>query len=215
MKIEKTVIAAFSEDQTSRLTGVSKSQLRYWDKTDFFVPSFAGEDRGAPFSRLYSFQDIVSLKVLDTIRNKYKVPLSHMRDVRQHISAKQKNNWTGMKLWVVKKRLVWEEPTSKRLQEILSGQHVSPVLIGEIVQELKTKISELNTREASKHGQIGQNRYIQHNAPVVAGTRIPVVAIKRFASAGYSAPQIQREYPDLTLDDIRAALAHEQIRAAA
>ena len=35
------VIAAFSEEHVSRLTGLSKTQLRYWDQTGFFTPSYS------------------------------------------------------------------------------------------------------------------------------------------------------------------------------
>ena len=52
-------IAAFSEEHATRLTGVTKSQLRYWDRTNFFVPSYAEENRRVVFSRVYSFKDIL------------------------------------------------------------------------------------------------------------------------------------------------------------
>jgi uncharacterized protein (DUF433 family) len=49
---------------------------------------------------------------------------------------------------------------------------------------------------------------VAHNAPVLAGTRIPVRAIKRFNEAGYSVAQILSEYPTLTESDVVAALAY-------
>ena len=51
-------------------------------------------------------------------------------------------------------------------------------------------------------GRIAQHRYVSHNAPVVAGTRIPTAAIRRFKEAGYSVGQIIKEYPDLTDHDM-------------
>ena len=33
-----SVIAALSEDQVERITGLTKRQLRYWAKTGFFKP---------------------------------------------------------------------------------------------------------------------------------------------------------------------------------
>lgn len=38
------VVSAFTEEQVSRLTGISHRQLRYWDSTKFFVPSLAYEN---------------------------------------------------------------------------------------------------------------------------------------------------------------------------
>ena len=68
-------------------------------------------------------------------------------------------------------------------------------------------------RDQSLVGQIRRSRFINHNAPVVAGTRIPVRAIKRFAAAGYSHEQIIKEYPDLKEDDVKAALAYDMFAA--
>jgi uncharacterized protein (DUF433 family) len=56
---------------------------------------------------------------------------------------------------------------------------------------------------------------VSHNAWVVAGTRIPVAAIRRFKDAGYSVDQIIQEYPDLTPQDVEAALAHQEEPSAA
>lgn len=55
----KSVISAFTEEQVERLTGVTVRQLRTWDRTKFFAPSLAYEDRSRPFARLYSFRDLV------------------------------------------------------------------------------------------------------------------------------------------------------------
>jgi len=63
------VISAFSEEDVERLTGVSVRQLRYWDGTGFFKPSLADDNRRWTFSRVYTFRDVVCLKILNTIRN--------------------------------------------------------------------------------------------------------------------------------------------------
>ena len=60
MGITHNVIAAVSEEHAERLTGITKSQLRYWDRTTFYVPRFAAHDRSMAFSRVYSFR-IVAL----------------------------------------------------------------------------------------------------------------------------------------------------------
>jgi uncharacterized protein (DUF433 family) len=73
---------------------------------------------------------------------------------------------------------------------------------------------KLRERAPERVGKIERNRYVAHNAFVVAGTRISTAAIKRFHEAGYNTAQIIREYPDLTPEDIAAALAHEETVAA-
>jgi uncharacterized protein (DUF433 family) len=75
---------------------------------------------------------------------------------------------------------------------------------------VRQRVASLQKRSADQKGKVAQNRMIAHNAPVVAGTRIPTSAIWNFQDAGYTPKQIQEQYPTLTLEDIRAALAHER-----
>ena len=46
----------------------------------------------------------------------------------------------------------------------------------------------------------------------LAGTRIPVHAIKSFHDHGYSVSEIIGEYPDLTSEDVEAALNHDDFQ---
>jgi len=55
---------------------------------------------------------------------------------------------------------------------------------------------------------------VSHNRPVIAGTRIPTSAIKSFNDAGYTVDEIIEEYPDLTPEDVKAALDYEADAAA-
>jgi MerR HTH family regulatory protein len=50
-------------DQAAKLTGLTVHRLRHWDRTGFFVPSFAAKNRRSPFSRVYSFKDLLSLRL--------------------------------------------------------------------------------------------------------------------------------------------------------
>ncbi len=40
---ETNILEAFTEDQVVQLTGISKRQLRHWDRTDFFKPRYTEE----------------------------------------------------------------------------------------------------------------------------------------------------------------------------
>jgi uncharacterized protein (DUF433 family) len=210
------VIAAFSEEHAERLTGVSKGQLRYWDRTDFFSPTFGGEEWDSSIGRVYSFRDIASLRVLNMLRNDHHVPLGHLRGVAEKLAENPEDRWTGVRLFVFDKRVAWIEPGGSRPQEVLSGQYiVAEVLIDTILADLKSEMQALNTRPSTDIGRIEKVRAINHNAAVVAGTRIRVRDIMSFQRAGYTLAQIREEYPDLTEEDILAALDYGGIRAAA
>jgi uncharacterized protein (DUF433 family)/DNA-binding transcriptional MerR regulator len=209
----RKVIAAFDEDYAVRLTGVSKGQLRHWNGIGFFVPAH-DEGRGA-FSRIYSFSDIVSLKVLNTLRNQFGVSLQHLRGVKERLESLGVDCWTGAKLYVVNKRVIWQEAGTGIPQEVASGQFIAPVSLDEVLSHTKQDIANLAVRDSHSFGKIKKSRFINHNAPVVSGTRIRVSAIQAFAEAGYSHQQIVDEYPDLTEADVQAALSFKDERAAA
>ena len=217
MSAHPAIIAAFSEEQTARLTGITTSQLRYWDRTHFYRPSYAEENRHAPFSRVYAFKDIVALRVLNLLRNDIGVSVQHLREVSLRLSGSNADRWSGVRLWVLSKRVVWQEPGTDMPQEIVSRQYVAPaVILDDVINSTKEQVAHFShQRDQEKIGTIERNRYINHNAPVLAGTRIPVQAIQRFSEAGYSSNQILKEYPDLTPDDIAAALRYKSNSTAA
>ena len=70
------IIAAFTRDQAARLTGVSQRQLRLWDAKGFFAPSLKLE--GGALASLYSFRDLLCLKVIHAIRNEAKIPFAEL-----------------------------------------------------------------------------------------------------------------------------------------
>jgi len=57
------------------------------------------------------------------------------------------------------------------------------------------------------HERIEINPEVMVGKPVISGTRITVELILRNLGAGLSPEQIIADYPQLTLDDIRAAQA--------
>lgn len=44
--------------------------------------------------------------------------------------------------------------------------------------------------------------------PIIRGTRVPVYLIVGLVEAGQTAAQIVDDYPDLTIDDVEAAVAY-------
>src|SRR5262245_51472951 len=118
------IISAFTEDQVSQLTGITLAQLRYWDRTKFFVPSLAGENRGQPYSRIYSFLDIVCLKILNVLRNEVGVPLPDLREVKEKLTHLGDDMWATTTLYVLDKKVVFHNPDTDNKEEIVSGQKI-------------------------------------------------------------------------------------------
>src|SRR5437867_8170175 len=96
-----SVIAAFSEEQVERLTGLTTHRLRYWDRTNFFRPTFGEDNRRVPYSRVYSFKDVASLRVLAILINQYNVSLQHLRQVSDRLKHLNEDRWTKTNLYVL------------------------------------------------------------------------------------------------------------------
>jgi uncharacterized protein (DUF433 family) len=200
------IVAAFTIDQAACLTGVSKRQLGTWDRDEFFSPSLVYGEGGA-YARLYSFRDLLSLKVLNQLRNETKVKLSHLREVKNDLAHLGDDLWVKSTLYVLGRHVVIERD-DKRL-EAGTGQGVLQIPLKIVVGNMRERVDALNKRDESVIGKFGRNRNVAHNQVVIAGTRIPVRSVKAFHEAGYSVEAIQREYPTLTEADIEAAIAYD------
>lgn len=207
------VIAAFSEDHVTRLTGLSKGRLRYWDKTGFFAPSYTDENPRLPFSRVYSFKDVVALRVLEMLRVQNSIPLQRLRKVAEALAGLADDKWTTTKLWVLNKKVIIQPPGMDQPREVVTGQYVLPIELKQIITDTDRDIQAMRTRSADSIGRIVKMRGVSRNSWTISGTRIRVDSIKRLHEDGYSIEQIIAEYPDLKPEDVQAALRHHQAAA--
>jgi uncharacterized protein (DUF433 family)/DNA-binding transcriptional MerR regulator len=211
---DETIIGAFSEEQAASLSDVSLHQLRRWDAEKFFRPSYS-DQKGVPYGRIYSFRDLVSLRVLNDLRNKKRIPLRHLREVSDRLAHLGDARWTATTLYVLGKRVVFDDPRTTLRQEVVSGQRVFDIPLRVVISSTRAAVRKLGRRHSDDVGQISRARFVAQNEPVVAGTRVPVSAVQDFAAAGYSVEQITREYPGLTKEDVAAAVKFDLGRAAA
>jgi uncharacterized protein (DUF433 family)/DNA-binding transcriptional MerR regulator len=205
-----SIIAAFSEEQVERITSLGKGRLRYWARTGFFKPSYVEDDLRLPYSRFYSFKDIVALRTLEMLRVQNNVPLQHLRKVAEDLSHLKDDLWTKTTLFVFNRKVVFVNPETGMLQEVLSGQYVLGIPLKKIIDDTTANIVQFSKRRASDVGNVSRSRGVCRNAWVVSGTRIPIGAIRRFHEDGYSIEEIIAEYPDLTAQDVDAALRHKE-----
>jgi uncharacterized protein (DUF433 family) len=203
-------IMAFSETHVERLTGLSKGQLRSWDRLGFFAPRYAYKDRRVPYSRAYSFQDVVGLRTIAVLMKDFRVSLQQLRKVAKELVRRGYGHWASIKLYVVKHQVHFAPPGRKDHPEGVWDGQLAMLPIIDVMADVETRVSELQQRQESQRGQVERHKHVVRNAAVVAGTRIPTAAIRRFHEAGYSVQQIIHQYPTLTPEDVDAALAHEE-----
>ena len=209
-------LLAFTAEHVCRLTGLSARQLRYWDATRFFSPAMLDEYRRRAFSRIYSFRDLVGLRTIAILRNQHKVPLQELRRVGEWLHRHHQTPWASLRFALAGEKIVFFDPASGVAVEPKGeGQRVLPIDLEPIAREMREAAAALRERRPDQIGKIGRNRYVVHNAWVVAGTRIPTQAVWNLHQAGYDATAIIREYPRLTSEDIRAAVEFESTRQVA
>ncbi|HAH09510.1 MAG TPA: hypothetical protein DCL54_17370 [Alphaproteobacteria bacterium] len=202
------VIMAFTEDQANRLTGVSLYQLRSWARDGFFIPSLTSRDEDEPLLSLYSFRDLVCLKIINQLRNESRVPLNHLREVKEKLSHLGDDLWAKTTLFVLNRRVILSNPETGEKEDAVNGQGVLQIPLVVVSGNMKDAVRLLRQRDQSLIGRIDAKRFGAKN-PVIAGTRIPVSTIKDFIDDGFTPEQIVLQYPSLTVDDVKAAMGHK------
>ena len=203
------IIGAFSVDHVVRLTSLSRGQLSYWDKTGFFSPQYASENTRDPYSRVYSFRDVVGLRTIAILRKDYRVSLPRLRKTASDLAAKGYESWAELELYVLNREVHFRAPGTDYVEGVSSGQ-VAMLPIIDVINDVSERLEKLRKRSHSQIGKVEKHRFVARNATVVAGTRIPTATIRRYAEAGFSIEQILREYPTLNRKDVKAALSHEE-----
>ena len=188
-------IAAFSEEQAERFTKLSLRRLRYWAKTGFFSPSFVEDNPRLPFSRFYSFKDLVALRTLERLRVQNNIPLQHLRMVAEELSHLEDELWTSTKLYVADRRVIIVNPENGRLQEVVSKQYVLAITLKDVIDETEHKVEKLRERSPDTIGKIRRHRSIARNAWTIAGTRITVGSIRRLSEGRLLDPSDHRRVP--------------------
>ena len=58
--------------------------------------------------------------------------------------------------------------------------------------------------------RIESNPEILDGKPVIKGTRIPVYLILKLLAAGYTIDKVVEDYPDITKEDVKAAIEYAE-----
>jgi uncharacterized protein (DUF433 family) len=208
-----TELLAFTAENVCRLTGLSARQLSYWDKTGFFSPTLIDEFKRRAFGRIYSFRDVVGLRTVAILRKDHLIPLQELRRVGEWLRRHHETPWSSLRFALSGRKVVFFDSLSTQYVEARGGgQTVIHISLEVIAADMKKAADALRERRKDQLGTVTRNRYVVHNAWVMAGTRIPTAAVWNFHEDGYSPDAIIAEYPSLTAADVKAAIEHEAKR---
>ena len=135
----------FNTKTIHKITGLTVRRIDYWDRTHFIKPSVS-EASGHGSVRLYSFTDLVQMRVAKTlldegislqkIRKAITYLKKNMPDVKKPLSQ-LKFVTDGSTLFVITR-------DEKRIIDVLrKGQLVFSIALGNLIEELKGKVIDM------------------------------------------------------------------------
>jgi len=163
----------FNTKAIHKVTGLTMRQIDYWDRTHFIKPSVS-EASGHGSVRLYSFTDLIQMKVAKTLMDKG-ISLQKIRKAITYL----KKNMPDIERPLSELRFLTDGNTvfvitrdDKQIIDTLrKGQLVFSIALGDLIEELKGKVLDIE-----------ENRKYQ---VTVRGRKFPVILHADTEDGGY------------------------------
>ena len=164
---------SFNTKTACKIVGVSLRQIQHWDETGLIKPSIR-EAAGKGTIRLYSYTDLIQLKVVKTLRD-HRISLQKIRRSLEYLQS----HFPEIKKPLLQLKFLTDGETvfvltadRKEILQTLSRQFVFTLAIGELVQELRGQVVSLIQKIKEK--------------VTVAGKEYEVVLTPEIEDGGYS-----------------------------
>jgi DNA-binding transcriptional MerR regulator len=139
--------------QTCKIVGISYRQLDYWTRTDLVVPSLQ-EAQGSGTQRLYSFNDLLQLRVIKNLTDAG-ASLQKVRQAIEYVRGHLEDDWSRITI-VADGGGVYACTSDAEVIDLLrSGQGVlgAVVAVGQVRDQLAGDLRELRPQtEVVKYG---------------------------------------------------------------
>jgi DNA-binding transcriptional MerR regulator len=132
----------YSGRKAAEVVGISYRQLDYWARTDLVRPSLA-EARGSGSRRLYSYRDLLELKVIKTLLDAG-LKLESVRQVFSYMREQLGEDISSANLVISGSKSVLVRSGEEMIDVLQKGQGVLNVLsLSGVKDEIDAKIVEL------------------------------------------------------------------------
>lgn len=132
---------SFNTKMTCKIVGVSLRQVQHWDETGLVKPSIR-EAAGKGTIRLYSYIDLIQLKVVKTLRD-HRVSLQKIRRSLEYLQS----HFPEIRRPLLELKFLTDGETvfiltadEKKILDTLKNQFVFTLAIGELVRELRGQV---------------------------------------------------------------------------
>lgn len=136
------VMTGFRGPQVCKIVGISYRQLDYWARTDLIRPSIA-DARGSGTQRLYSYRDLVELKVIKHLLDAG-ISLRTARAAIEYLREHLGEELAAASLVINGSRSLLARSGDEVIDLVRQGQGVLNILpLAGMLEELDGKITEL------------------------------------------------------------------------
>ncbi len=126
------------------IVGITYRQLDYWARTELVVPSVQ-QAHGSGTQRLYSFEDLVELRVIKRLLDTG-VSLQRVREAVEQLRAQGRT--PGDVTLISDGTTVYALDDQQQVFDLLQrGQGVFAIALGPVVEELRGEVTEFPTEE--------------------------------------------------------------------
>lgn len=188
----------FSIKTATTIGRISRGQAASWAKNGFFVPSQLYWTESRPYGYLFSFSDLVALRVTAILREQFGLPLANTKVAADFIRSNSNSPWTELRFWVDDKSVHLSAPSD----------NAPPIELAPIADEVKLEADKLFYRNPDDYGKVERRRGVASGALVVKGTRIPVSTVVALVDAGWDIDRIRQGYPTLQPEDIQGVMQY-------
>ncbi len=138
----------FNSKTVSRITGLTTRQIDYWDRTHFIKPSVR-EAAGYGSARIYSFEDLIQLKVAKSLLDngislqRIRKAVWYLRKTMPHMQrplSDLKFLTDGSTIFVLTK------DSNVIIDTLKNGQVVFAIQLGRLIDELRGEVKELDAK---------------------------------------------------------------------
>lgn len=143
--VRSEVEEGFRGPQVCNIVGITYRQLDYWARTKLVPPSIRPA-QGSGSQRLYSFADLVDLKLIKKLLETG-VSLQRVREAIEYLHAVGGDS-AGMTIASDGKSVYACKSPEDIYDLLMGGQGVFGIAIDPVLAELKGSVSELRAREA-------------------------------------------------------------------
>lgn len=157
----QAVEAGFRGPQVCKIVGITYRQLDYWARTDLVTPSIQ-DARGSGSQRLYSFEDLVDLKLVKKLLDAG-VSLQRVREAIDYLHE-MGHDPTGVTIASDGKTVYACKSPEEVFDLLRKGQGVFGIALDPVMEELQGSVSELRKKEAEQAATMTEPAHIPRKA---------------------------------------------------